>query len=112
MTHKKVLASMLVVLVGVSLVLAQDVDLKNVDQLLKNKSFMQVQFRCLLNGKPCDRLGLRISKALPESIKAGKCVSCTQEELQYVDKVHEYIKTNYPNEYKQLQAKYGVSENS
>nr|XP_018912154.1 PREDICTED: ejaculatory bulb-specific protein 3-like [Bemisia tabaci]WUR09780.1 ejaculatory bulb protein 6 [Bemisia tabaci] len=78
----------------------------DVSRLLTNRDYVNRQINCVLDKGSCDNIGRQLKQAIPE-VLGRQCKSCSARQLDNARKVVNYIRSNYPGPWSQIEAKYG-----
>ncbi|KAL2729056.1 ejaculatory bulb-specific protein 3-like [Vespula squamosa] len=65
---------------------------------LTDKSFVKKQLDCILDRKPCDKIGLSIKDVIP-IIAYNNCQRCNPPLKQRYAKLRNFMLRHYPNEW-------------
>uniref|UniRef100_A0A1B6CIJ2 Uncharacterized protein n=1 Tax=Clastoptera arizonana TaxID=38151 RepID=A0A1B6CIJ2_9HEMI len=80
----------------------------DVDRVLASRRLVTNYVGCLLEKKPCPPEGAELKRVLPEAIKTY-CEKCTPNQKQKAFKAIRKLRNDYPQEWKQLSAKWDPS---
>ncbi|KAJ2948347.1 hypothetical protein O0L34_g7586 [Tuta absoluta] len=80
-------------------------DYLDVDTILDSKRLVKNYVECLVTNQRCSPEGKQLKKILPEALRT-KCMRCTDRQKKYAVKVIKRIKSEYPDEWAKLSAKW------
>ncbi|THK33176.1 ejaculatory bulb-specific protein 3 [Diachasma alloeum] len=77
----------------------------DVDAILKNNRVLTQYIKCMLGEGSCTAEGRELKKVLPDALKTN-CAKCDEKQKSTAEKVINHLRSNRPNEWNRLVAKY------
>ncbi|XP_049766343.1 ejaculatory bulb-specific protein 3-like [Schistocerca cancellata] len=77
----------------------------DISPLLHNKELVQAQINCVLHNGHCDKLGIKLKKAIPEVI-TNKCRKCSPRQKANAEKLKNFLLKHHPGVWEAVIRKY------